>query len=230
MGTRTSRHVKSVARGIVMEVTFWLIFSAATTTCQPVQTLDEILQSVGREDSLLRADLGSIYAFTHKGWNPHIVENEVPAHLDTVNRNPRLYVVVDDREDAEQTNTTSVPGSENKREVDPRSLVWYMASFGGLVTFFLVVSCSECCCSKRTQRTPNSTSSARPAEPPAEVTQWLNETPPPPYHLFAPPSYETLFYESVGETKNKCEVYVVPIHSHVVTVHNTSSSIPAEPR
>ncbi|KDR21943.1 hypothetical protein L798_02830 [Zootermopsis nevadensis] len=46
MGTRTSRHVKSVARGIVMEVTFWLIFSAATTTCQPVQTLDEILQSV----------------------------------------------------------------------------------------------------------------------------------------------------------------------------------------
>jgi hypothetical protein len=41
----TPRHVTSVVHGIVMEVTFWLIFVAATTTCQPVQTLDEILQS-----------------------------------------------------------------------------------------------------------------------------------------------------------------------------------------
>jgi hypothetical protein len=66
---------------------------------------------VGSEDSLLRADLESIYTFTHKGWNPHIVGNKVPANLDPVNRNPRLYVVVEDREDSEQTNTTAAPGS-----------------------------------------------------------------------------------------------------------------------
>jgi hypothetical protein len=119
---------------------------------------------------------------------------------------------------------------ENKRDVDPKSLVWYMASFGGLVTFFLVVSCSECCCSKRQQRTPNRTSDVRSAEPPAEVTQWVDESPPPPYHLFAPPSYETLFYGNVSEAKNKCEVYVVPVHSHVVSLHSTASSTPAEPR
>jgi hypothetical protein len=41
----TPRHVTSVAHGVVMEVTLWLMFITATTTCQPVQTLDEILHS-----------------------------------------------------------------------------------------------------------------------------------------------------------------------------------------
>jgi hypothetical protein len=99
-----------------------------------------------------------------------------------------------------------------------------------LVTFFLVVSCSECCCSKRAARTSPSASTARPAEPPPEVTQWVDETPPPPYHLFAPPSYDTLYYGSAREDKNKCEVYVVPVHSHMVALHSTTSSTHAEPR
>jgi hypothetical protein len=119
--------------------------------------------------------------------------------------------------------------SENKREVDPWSLVWYMASFGGLVTFFLVVSCSECCCSKRATRTPRSVSTTRPVELPPEVTQWVDETPPPPYHLFAPPSYDTLFYGSVSEDKMKCEIYVVPVHNHMVTLQRAASSMPPEP-
>ena len=109
-----------------------------------------------------------------------------------------------------------------KKDVDPWSLIWYMASFGGLVTFFLVVSCSECCCSKRTS-TNNNATNPRAAEPPPEVTQWVDETPPPPYHLFAPPSYDTLFYGTKDE-KNKLEVYVVPIHNHMISLQTATSS------
>jgi len=35
----------TVARGILMDMTFWLIFVTRTATSLPVQTIDEILQS-----------------------------------------------------------------------------------------------------------------------------------------------------------------------------------------
>lgn len=119
--------------------------------------------------------------------------------------------------------------SENRR-VDPLSLVWYMVSFGGLVAFFLFVCCSECCCSKREARTPPDTTSASPVETSPEVTHWDEETPPPPYHLFAPPSYDTLYPVSALEYKNKCEIYVVPFHGRMVTLHSATSCTPAELR
>lgn len=220
----------TVARGIVLDMTFCLIFVTRTATSQPVQTIDEILQSVGSEDRLLRTDPENIYAFKHKGWNPHVVENEDPARLEFVNRNPRLYVVLNNQEDTDSVNTTATPESDNKRVVDPWSLVWYMASFGGLVVFFLVVSCSECCCSKRAARTPPGTAPTSPVDSTSEVTHWVEETPPPPYDLFAPPSYDTLCYGGARECKNKCEVYVVPVHGQMVTTHSTTSNTPAEPR
>lgn len=120
--------------------------------------------------------------------------------------------------------------SDEKRVLDPWSLVWYMASFAGLVTFFLVVSCSECCCSKRAARTPPNTPPTSPVESTSEVSHWVEETPPPPYDLFAPPSYDTLHNGSAREYKNKCGAYVVPVHGQMVTLHNTTNSTPAEPR
>jgi hypothetical protein len=72
------------------------------------------------------------------------------------------------------------------------------------------------------------TSTVRPVEAPSEVIQWVDASPPPPYHLFAPPSYDTLFYGSVSEDKNNCDVYVVPIHRHMVTLYSTDSSVPTE--
>jgi hypothetical protein len=62
---------------------------------------------VGSEDRFLRADLENIYAFTHKEWNPHVVENAVPANLEFVNRSPRLYVVLKDQKDTDQANVTT---------------------------------------------------------------------------------------------------------------------------
>jgi len=39
------RCLPTVARGILMDMTFWLIFSTRAATSQPVQTIDEILQN-----------------------------------------------------------------------------------------------------------------------------------------------------------------------------------------
>jgi len=103
----------------------------------------------------------------------------------------------------------------------------YAISVGGLVVFFMVITCSECCCTKREARTPPNPTPASPVEPTPEETHWVEETPPP-YHLFAPPSYDTLHYGISRECKDKCEVYVVPVHGHVVERHSTTSSTPAE--
>jgi hypothetical protein len=60
---------------------------------------------VGSEDGALKAEPQTIYAFPHNAWNLHIVENE----MEHVDRNPRLYVVLDD-DDLGHTNSTSTPG------------------------------------------------------------------------------------------------------------------------
>ncbi|KAL0124852.1 hypothetical protein PUN28_006604 [Cardiocondyla obscurior] len=100
--------------------------------------------------------------------------------------------------------------------VDPLSIIWYIGSFGGLVLFFLVVSCSEWCCRR----------SGRPlAMPYTQRADTINtariaESPPPPYHLFAPPSYDSVNYEDIVDktTGKKLDVYVisVPIHKPIV--------------
>jgi len=76
---------------------------------------------------------------------------------------------------------------------------------------------------------PNPTP-ASPVEPTPEVRHWVEETPPPPYDLFAPPSYDTLYHEGARECKNKCEVFVVPFQGHMATLHSTTGSTPAERR
>ncbi|XP_019868943.1 uncharacterized protein LOC109597641 [Aethina tumida] len=83
------------------------------------------------------------------------------------------------------------------------SVVWYIASFGGLIAFFLVVSCSEWCCRRNARRNcqRNSTES--------NVTV-VSDNPPPSYDQFAPPPYESLCYGRNGE-KSEFDIYVVPV-------------------
>ncbi|CAK9812117.1 hypothetical protein ANTQUA_LOCUS7104 [Anthophora quadrimaculata] len=103
--------------------------------------------------------------------------------------------------------------------LDPWSIVWYIGSFGGLVAFFLIVSCSEWCCRR----------GGRPLTVPyaqrAEVINGghvITETPPPPYHLFAPPPYDSVNYGDIIDksTGEKVDIYVisVPIHRPMVQV------------
>jgi len=84
------------------------------------------------------------------------------------------------------------------------------------VAFFLIVSCSEWCC--RRGGRPLAVPYAQRAE--TINTTGVTETPPPPYHLFAPPSYDSVNYgEIVDKTSGeKLDIYVIsmPIHRPVV--------------
>ncbi|XP_033327233.1 uncharacterized protein LOC117220897 isoform X2 [Megalopta genalis] len=108
---------------------------------------------------------------------------------------------------------------DDQNPLDPWSIVWYIGSFGGLVAFFLIVSCSEWCCRR----------GGRPLTVPyAQRTEVMNgsqvvtETPPPPYHLFAPPPYDSVNYGEIVDKASgeKLDIYVisVPIHRPVVQV------------
>ncbi|KAG7196677.1 hypothetical protein KM043_016009 [Ampulex compressa] len=114
----------------------------------------------------------------------------------------------------------TAPGENDiQNPLDPWSIVWYIGSFGGLVAFFLIVSCSEWCCRR----------SGRPLAVPyaqrADVIgngQVVTETPPPPYHLFAPPPYDSVNYGDIVDKTSgeKLDIYVisVPIHRPIVQV------------
>ncbi|KAH0949544.1 hypothetical protein HN011_000554 [Eciton burchellii] len=83
---------------------------------------------------------------------------------------------------------------------DAWSISWYISSFGGLVLFFLFVSFSEWYC-----RSGNSTETPQDNEPP-EMTNTSREGPPPPYHLFAPPSYDSI-------NEKLTHIYVIPTNA-----------------
>lgn len=92
---------------------------------------------------------------------------------------------------------------------DSWSVVWYIASFGGLIGFFLVVSCSEWCCRKHIRE--NQSSRRTPEPPSSRSASTHTESPPPAYDLFAPPSYESLSPSS--NEKHEYDIYVVPVHA-----------------
>uniref|UniRef100_A0A224XTP7 Uncharacterized protein n=1 Tax=Panstrongylus lignarius TaxID=156445 RepID=A0A224XTP7_9HEMI len=105
------------------------------------------------------------------------------------------------------TTTTDAPSGGTVTDPDPLSVVWYLGAFGGLIAFFLVVTFSEwCCASKHLYRrhalaapylTGYSTESRAP------------DTPPPPYHLFAPPPYaEATCCDKTAQTP----IFIIPVH------------------
>lgn len=133
-----------------------------------------------------------------------------------------VYVIefeseLNEKKESLQTKGIDATNGGDENPLDPWSIVWYIGSFGGLVAFFLIVSCSEWCCRR----------GARPLTVPytqrTEVIssgQVMTETPPPPYHLFAPPPYDSVNYGEIVDKASgeKVDIYVisVPIHRPVV--------------
>ncbi|CAH1374813.1 hypothetical protein MTP99_016165 [Tenebrio molitor] len=105
---------------------------------------------------------------------------------------------------------TKAPANNDSTPLDSWSVVWYVASFGGLIIFFLIVSCSEWCCRRAIRNSQNCNRSA-----PAPATPTVPDTPPPSYDQFAPPSYESICLgrHERGEEKSKYDIYVVPVHA-----------------
>ncbi|XP_043579369.1 uncharacterized protein LOC122566329 isoform X2 [Bombus pyrosoma] len=155
----------------------------------------------------------------HKVNNNH----QQPVDLRNDNRDDgqTLYVIEfesesNEKEDGNKGKDPSLVDNDGQNPLDPWSIVWYIGSFGGLVAFFLIVSCSEWCC--RRGGRPLTVPYAQRAE--AINGPVVTETPPPPYHLFAPPPYDSVNYgEIVDKTAGeKLDIYVisVPIHRPVV--------------
>jgi hypothetical protein len=94
--------------------------------------------SVSSDGSLLTGDLETTYGFTRKVWSPHVIENGVPAHLDHTGHNSRLYLVLEDQEGIEETNTTVTPDS-GKRHVSNHfyrwivTVGWYVNTVIGII-------------------------------------------------------------------------------------------------
>lgn len=121
---------------------------------------------------------------------------------------------------------------------DSWSIVWYIASFSGLILFFLIVSCSEWCCRKRIRRqqqqqhqqanATTSTTSQTDMRVIATRSQPEQQAPPS-YDQFAPPSYDSLI-GNTGETKkSQYEVYVVPVHTMTTIVSVEGESVSSAP-
>lgn len=104
--------------------------------------------------------------------------------------------------------------------VDMWSVLWYLGAFGGLVTFFLIVTCSEWCFGNHmyTRHGINELYVNAYQSNFQESRRREPETPPPPYDLFAPPSYADLFGKEPDNTKkpnNKINIFIIPIHRRI---------------
>ncbi|XP_031840885.1 uncharacterized protein LOC116430613 isoform X2 [Nomia melanderi] len=137
-----------------------------------------------------------------------------------------VYLIEFESESNEKENSLQNKGKDghtvnddDQNPLDPWSIVWYIGSFGGLVAFFLIVSCSEWCC--RRGGRPLTVPYAQRTDP-INGSQVVTETPPPPYHLFAPPPYDSVNYGEIVDKASgeKLDIYVisVPIHRPVVQV------------
>ncbi|KAK0174461.1 hypothetical protein PV327_010228 [Microctonus hyperodae] len=113
--------------------------------------------------------------------------------------------------DTEKNENDNDSGTDNQSPLDPWSIVWYIGSFGGLVAFFLIVSCSEWCC-RRSARPSTPYNPQRSVET-TNTPRGVTETPPPPYHLFAPPSYDSVNYiDLVDKTSGeKMDIFVISV-------------------
>ncbi|KAL7293116.1 hypothetical protein TKK_0013269 [Trichogramma kaykai] len=100
------------------------------------------------------------------------------------------------------SNGNDTTGDGQSGPLDPWSIVWYIGSFGGLVAFFLIVSCSEWCCRQGARPlTVPCTQRGEIINMPHDAVAVDLSQPPPPYHLFAPPSYTTLGYPDISKDK-----------------------------
>lgn len=133
-------------------------------------------------------------------------------------RGGSIYVIefeseTDEVDDRSTNSTSEGVQSAPHSPLDPWSIVWYIGSFGGLVAFFLVVSCSEWCCRRGARPIGITYSQSGESSSTSAGTQ---DTPPPPYHLFAPPPYDSIYYGDVTDKNSakKMDIFVIAVPVH----------------
>uniref|UniRef100_A0A182QCC6 Uncharacterized protein n=1 Tax=Anopheles farauti TaxID=69004 RepID=A0A182QCC6_9DIPT len=97
----------------------------------------------------------------------------------------------------ESTGTTHDRGLFTDTPVmDAITLIWYLATFIALISFFLVMACAD-----RNRCRNNKPSAEQLTAPP---------TPAPSYRQFAPPSYDTLVFE-----KDNDSIFIIPYDTRI---------------
>lgn len=86
-------------------------------------------------------------------------------------------------------------------------VIWYLGAFGSLVCFFLIITCVELFF-----KNPLYPNSEFGSYIPNIHQAYVPETPPPSYHLFAPPDYNETIKKIVNEKRPKLDIFVVPVH------------------
>uniref|UniRef100_A0A182HNV4 Uncharacterized protein n=1 Tax=Anopheles arabiensis TaxID=7173 RepID=A0A182HNV4_ANOAR len=88
--------------------------------------------------------------------------------------------------------------------MDAITIVWYLATFIALISFFLVMACAD----------HNRCRSRKPSS--SELTP--PPTPAPSYHHFAPPSYDSLVFE-----KDNDSIFIIPYDTRIDGAHHARS-------
>ncbi len=107
-------------------------------------------------------------------------------------------------------------------------VIWYLGAFGCLVCFFLIITCTELFFGNPLYRTENLNTfvhgmlSGQQHQKP-----FVPETPPPPYHLFAPPDYNETIQKIVDEKRKSLDIFLIPIPVHATTIVATCTSATA---
>lgn len=104
--------------------------------------------------------------------------------------------------------------------VESWSLILYLICFLVLIMFFLMISVLEVCCKRSLLSVP------------APQESQAIEVAPPPYDLFGPPTYDSLYetkFEKKKKYKGKCSVFVVHLPKRRSTFElqeNRSTQVP----
>lgn len=120
---------------------------------------------------------------------------------------------IDDSDEVLTSMSNSTDKGVESQDADPWSVIWYLGAFSGLITFFLVVTCSEWCCGNHLY-TRHYGANHIYANSFTHTSYRPPETPPPPYHLFAPPSYNDSVKNCQEKQKppKKSNIFIIPIH------------------
>lgn len=103
-------------------------------------------------------------------------------------------------------------GNSESNVVESWCVIWYLGAFGSLVCFFLIITCTELFFGNPLYRDNNLNAFVQSIMS-NENKSYVPETPPPPYHLFAPPDYYETIQKTESDKRKSLDVFVVPVHA-----------------
>ncbi|XP_065217477.1 uncharacterized protein LOC135843491 isoform X2 [Planococcus citri] len=106
--------------------------------------------------------------------------------------------------------TTDQNKPEKQSSTEGWCVVWYLGAFGSLVCFFLIITCMELFFRMPLYRQSHLQAFIQNLH--NENKPYTPESPPPPYHLFAPPDYNETVQKAADDKRKTLDIFVIPIY------------------